>query len=60
MGPLVGAAAFHAVKDFFMPLTDFWRFFLGLTIIGMVLVFPRGIAGSLDAWRENLKSGDKP
>ena len=30
MGPLVGAAFFHSIKDFFMPLTDFWRFFLGL------------------------------
>jgi branched-chain amino acid transport system permease protein len=57
MGPLVGAAAFHAVKDFFMPLTDFWRFFLGLTIIAMVLVFPRGIVGSLEAWRDSRKSG---
>jgi branched-chain amino acid transport system permease protein len=50
-GPLVGAAVFHAVKDFFMPLTDYWRFFLGLAIIGMVLVFPRGIVGTLESWR---------
>jgi branched-chain amino acid transport system permease protein len=48
-GPLVGAALFHSVKDFFMPLTDFWRFFLGLAIIAMVLAFPRGIVGSLEA-----------
>ena len=46
-GPLVGAAVFHSVKDFFMPLTDFWRFFLGLAIIAMVLAFPRGIVGAL-------------
>jgi branched-chain amino acid transport system permease protein len=48
-GPLAGAALFHSVKDFFMPLTDFWRFFLGLAIIAMVLVFPRGIVGTLEA-----------
>jgi branched-chain amino acid transport system permease protein len=48
-GPLVGAAFFHSVKDFFMPLTDFWRFFLGLAIIVMVLVFPRGIVGTLES-----------
>ncbi|HEX2554858.1 MAG TPA: ABC transporter permease [Microvirga sp.] len=50
-GPLVGAAVFHTVKDFFMPLTDFWRFFLGLSIIAMVLVFPRGLVGTADALR---------
>jgi branched-chain amino acid transport system permease protein len=46
LGPIAGAAAFHAVKDFFMPLTDHWRLFLGLSIIAMVLVFPRGLAGA--------------
>jgi branched-chain amino acid transport system permease protein len=46
---VVGAAAFHSVKDFVMPLTDFWRLFLGLSIIIMVLVFPRGIAGATSA-----------
>ena len=48
MGPLVGAAFFHSVKDFFMPLTDYWRFFLGLSIIVMVLAFPRGLVGAAD------------
>ncbi|MBW6401233.1 ABC transporter permease [Roseomonas sp. HJA6] len=44
-GPLAGAAAFHAVKDQLMPLTDHWRLLLGLAIIAMVLAFPRGLAG---------------
>ena len=48
-GPLVGAALFHSVKDFVMPLTDFWRFFLGFAIITMVLAFPRGIVGAVEA-----------
>lgn len=51
IGPLVGAAVFHSVKDFFMPLTDYWRFFLGLSIIIMVVAFPRGLAGAGDALR---------
>jgi branched-chain amino acid transport system permease protein len=46
VGPLVGAAVFHAVKDFFMPLTDFWRFLLGGSIVLMVLAFPRGLVGA--------------
>jgi branched-chain amino acid transport system permease protein len=52
IGPLVGAATFHAIKDFFMPLTDFWRLFLGLSIIGIVLAFPQGVVGALAAIRE--------
>jgi branched-chain amino acid transport system permease protein len=51
MGPLVGAAAFHAIKDVFMPLTDFWRFFLGASIIALVLLFPRGLGGAFGALR---------
>jgi branched-chain amino acid transport system permease protein len=55
VGPLLGAAVFHSVKDFFMPLTDTWRFWLGLSIIVMVVAFPRGLAGAGDTvrtWRE--------
>ena len=51
LGPVAGAAAFHALKDFFLPLTDHWRLFLGLSIIAMVLVFPRGLAGAFAALR---------
>ncbi len=48
MGPLVGAAAFHSIKDFVMPLTFYWRLLLGLSIIAIVLVFPRGIVGGVE------------
>jgi len=51
IGPLLGAAVFHSVKDLFMPLTDYWRFCLGLSIIVMVVVFPRGLAGAGEALR---------
>jgi len=46
MGPVVGAAAFHSIKDVVMPLTDFWRFFLGAAIITLVLAAPRGLVGA--------------
>jgi branched-chain amino acid transport system permease protein len=46
MGPVLGAAAFHSIKDLFMPLTDHWRFFLGASIIALVLLFPRGLGGA--------------
>ena len=48
MGPLVGAAAFHSIKDFVMPLTFYWRLLLGLSIIAIVLAFPRGIVGGVE------------
>ncbi len=51
MGAVAGAAAFHAIKDIFMPLTDSWRFFLGASIIGLVLIFPRGLGGAYGTWR---------
>jgi len=46
MGPVIGATAFHSIKDVFMPLTDSWRFFLGASIIALVLIFPRGLGGA--------------
>jgi branched-chain amino acid transport system permease protein len=50
VGPLIGAAAFHLAKDALMPLTDYWRALLGLSIIATVLVAPRGIAGAASAF----------
>jgi branched-chain amino acid transport system permease protein len=47
-GSLVGAGAFHALKDFVMPLTDYWRALLGLLIITIVLAFPTGLAGAAE------------
>jgi len=54
-GPLVGAAFFHSLKDFFLPLTDYWRLFVGLAIIAIVLAFPRGIVGGLADLRVRLE-----
>jgi branched-chain amino acid transport system permease protein len=51
-GPLVGAAVLHALRDQIMPLTELWRMMLGLAIIALVLVFPRGLVGAVPAWRE--------
>lgn len=51
-GPLVGAGVLHALRDQIMPLTSLWRLILGLAIIGIVLIFPRGIVGTIRAWQE--------
>ena len=53
-GPLVGAAAFHSIRDVLMPLTDHWRLVLGLAIIAIVLAMPRGIVGGVLILRARL------
>jgi branched-chain amino acid transport system permease protein len=45
-GPLLGAGVLHVLRDQIMPLTPLWRLTLGLSIIAMVLVFPRGLVGT--------------
>jgi branched-chain amino acid transport system permease protein len=54
MGPIVGAAAFHSIRDALMPITDHWRLLLGLAIIAIVLAAPRGIVGGALMLRARL------
>jgi branched-chain amino acid transport system permease protein len=54
MGPIVGAAVLHTLRDQIMPLTDVWRLILGASIIAMVLLFPRGLVGAFNDLRERL------
>jgi branched-chain amino acid transport system permease protein len=57
VGPVLGAAAFHSIKDIFMPLTDHWRFLLGASIIALVLIFPRGLGGAYASLRARFTGG---
>jgi branched-chain amino acid transport system permease protein len=59
MGPLVGAAVLHSLKDQIMPLTELWRMMLGLSIIAMVLLFPKGLVGAFEAARERFAGGGR-
>lgn len=45
VGPVVGAATFKFLQDYFMGLTDYWLAMFGGVILLIVLVFPQGIAG---------------
>ena len=60
MGPIVGAAVLHAVRDQIMPLTELWRMFLGLSIIALVILFPNGLVGGFDALRERFAAARIP
>lgn len=44
LGPMVGAVAFTWIQDQISRF-EYWRFFLGLAIILIVIAFPQGIAG---------------
>ena len=58
VGPLIGAAAFHSIRDLLMPLTDHWRLLLGLAIVAIVLAVPRGIVGGAMLLRARLGWND--
>jgi len=47
IGPLVGAVSLTWLQDNIVRTTDYWRACLGGVILILVLVFPKGIAGSL-------------
>ncbi len=40
-----------------MRMTSYWRFALGLAIVLVVILFPRGIAGTILDWRERRSGG---
>ena len=46
-GPLVGAALLTALKAEILRHTDYWRLVLGLVIVALVVLFPRGVVGYL-------------
>jgi branched-chain amino acid transport system permease protein len=48
-GPVVGAASFIWLQDALARWTDYWRAVLGFAILVIVLVFPMGIGGGLQA-----------
>jgi branched-chain amino acid transport system permease protein len=46
-GPVVGAFSFTWLHDVVARNTDYWRAMLGAVILVLVLLFPQGIAGSV-------------
>jgi branched-chain amino acid transport system permease protein len=45
LGPIVGALALTLLQDQLQSITQYWRFLLGAILAGMVIFFPRGLAG---------------
>ena len=53
-GPIVGAVAFTWLQDSIARSTPYWRALLGAVMLLMVLLFPRGLVGTLSALRAPL------
>lgn len=61
-GPVLGAALFTWLADVLARTTEYWRAALGLAILAVVLIAPRGIMGTCGAWcaRRAARQGDIP
>ena len=58
-GPVVGAFAYAGLSEQLMKATMYWRFGLGLSIVLLVVLFPRGLVGASLLLRERLgKAGN--
>ncbi len=53
-GPVAGAFVFAGLEEQLMRITTYWRFGLGLVIVLLVIVFPKGLAGATLAMRERF------
>ncbi|MFT3717846.1 ABC transporter permease [Pseudorhodoferax sp.] len=54
-GPVVGAVSFTWLHDMVARSTDYWRAMLGGIILLLVLLFPQGIAGSVQRIAARLR-----
>ena len=59
-GPIVGAFAFMGLSEQLIKATAYWRFVLGLSIVLLVILFPRGLVGAALALRERLAPPRRP
>jgi branched-chain amino acid transport system permease protein len=55
VGPLVGAVTFTSLQDTLARSTDYWRAVLGASMLLLVLVFPHGIAGSVQTLWQRVR-----
>jgi branched-chain amino acid transport system permease protein len=56
-GPLIGAFAFVLLKAQLTGATEYWRFWLGVMLLVIVVLFPRGLAGlGQDLWTRVKKA----
>ncbi len=59
-GPVVGAGVFTWLQDSVARATEYWRALLGAVVLGLVILFPQGIAGGLIALTARLRAARAP
>ena len=57
-GPIIGAFVFAGLEEQLMRFTAYWRFILGLVIVLLVILFPKGLVGTVLDWRERRSGGN--
>ena len=56
-GPFIGAAVIIIIQDVVGARTEYWSLIIGLVMMTMVLLLPRGLVGEIQAFRARFKSG---
>jgi branched-chain amino acid transport system permease protein len=46
VGALLGAIVLHELKNEFLAISDYWRLFLGASIIILIILMPNGLTGA--------------
>jgi branched-chain amino acid transport system permease protein len=59
-GPVIGAFAYAGLSEQLMKATMYWRFGLGLSIVLLVILFPRGLVGASLLLRERWTRQTEP
>lgn len=55
-GPLIGTIIFILLEDYIGKTTEYWPFFLGTIMLIMVILFPRGILGTISKFFKGSNS----
>jgi branched-chain amino acid transport system permease protein len=56
-GPIIGSLIFIMIKEYFSMYTWFWRSFVGITVIVVMLFFRRGVWGILERISHSISIG---
>ena len=58
-GPFIGAAVIIIIQDYVGARTEYWSLIIGLVMMTMVLLFPRGLVGEIQSLRIRLMSDER-
>jgi branched-chain amino acid transport system permease protein len=56
-GGIVGAALYRSFSIWIISHTDYSRLALGLLIVVLVVLFPKGVVGAFESWRSASRTG---